>query len=77
MPRWIGLRLLVAGTGDVAGARTEPVFPHAAPLVEKVLSPLRFGELPNIFRLPIWGAKSHSEIAEFLAANNPPAPPVR
>lgn len=58
IPRVFGVLLMIAGVAYVASSFATLVLPRYAPLVEKVAMPLYFGELPIIFWLLIWGAKT-------------------
>lgn len=58
IPRVFGVLLMIAGVAYLASSFTALVLPRYAPLVEKVAMPLYFGELPVIFFLLIWGAKT-------------------
>lgn len=58
IPRVLGILLMIAGVGYLASSFTTLVLPRYAELVEKVAMPLYFGELPIIFWLVIWGAKT-------------------
>jgi len=57
IPRFIGVLLMIAGTGYVADSFAELVLPHYADVVGRVAMITNFGELPIIFWLLIWGAK--------------------
>ena len=58
IPRVFGVLLMIAGVAYLASSFATLVLPRYAPLVEKVAMPLYFGELPIIFWLLIWGAKT-------------------
>lgn len=58
IPRVFGILLMIAGVGYLASSFTTLVLPRYAELVEKVVMPLYFAELPIIFWLLIWGAKT-------------------
>jgi len=58
VPKIFGVLLIGAGIGYLATAFTTLVVPGYAPLVERIASPLYFGELPFIVWLVIWGART-------------------
>lgn len=58
IPRVLGYLLMVAGFGYLAAAFATLVVPEYAPLVSKIALPLEVGELPIIFWLAIWGART-------------------
>ena len=58
IPRVLGVLLMIAGGAYLASAFTTLVLPRYAELVSKIALPLEFGELPIIFWLLIWGAKT-------------------
>jgi len=58
IPRILGVLLIAAGAGYLATASATLVVPRYAPLVERIASPLYFGELPFIVWLVIWGAQT-------------------
>jgi hypothetical protein len=58
IPRVFGFLLLIAGVAYVASAFTILVLPRYAPLVSQVALPLEVAEVPIIFWLVIWGAKT-------------------
>lgn len=60
IPRVFGVLLIIAGAAYLASSFATLVLPRYAPLVEKVAMPLYFGELPIIFWLLIWGARTRS-----------------
>lgn len=63
IPRVLGVLLMIAGVGYLASSFATLVLPQYAPLVTQVLAPLQFGELPIIFWLLIWGAKTNPAAA--------------
>jgi hypothetical protein len=56
-PRVLGVLLMIAGFGYVAGSFTSLLLPQYAQLVGQFAVVLNFGELPIIFWLLIWGAR--------------------
>jgi hypothetical protein len=58
IPRLLGLLLIVAGTGYVASSFTTLLLPRYEGSVDRIATILEFGELPIIFWLLIWGAKT-------------------
>ncbi len=58
IPRVFGVLLIVAGVAYLASSFANLVLPRYAPLVSQVALPLFFAELPIIFWLLIWGAKT-------------------
>ena len=58
IPRVLGVLLMIAGVGYLANSFTDLVLPRYEPLISQVTFPLYFGELPIIFWLLIWGAKT-------------------
>ncbi len=58
IPRALGVLLLIAGSAYLVNAFATLVLPRYAPLVERVALPLETAELPIIFWLSIWGAKT-------------------
>lgn len=63
IPRVLGVLLMVAGTAYLASAFATLVLPQYAPVVGKIALPLEVGELPIIFWLLIWGAKTRPAAA--------------
>jgi len=63
IPRVLGVLLMIAGTAYLASAFATLVLPQYAPLVGKIALPLEVGELPIIFWLLIWGAKTRPTAA--------------
>ncbi len=57
IPRILGILLMIAGCGYVAGSLAELVLPQYSHAVGQVTLILAAGELPIIFWLLIWGAK--------------------
>ena len=58
IPRVFGVLLMIAGAGYVASAFATLVMPRLEPFISKVAFPLAFAEVPIIFWLLIWGAKT-------------------
>jgi hypothetical protein len=58
IPRVFGVLLMIAGVGYLASALATLVLPRYAPLVSRVALPLEAAEVPIIFWLLIWGAKT-------------------
>lgn len=58
IPRALGALLLIAGTAYLVSSLTTLALPAYAPLVSRFVSPLVALELPIIFWLLIWGAKT-------------------
>ena len=58
IPRAFGVLLMIAGVGHLASAFAILVLPRYAPLVSQVALPLELAELPIIFWLFIWGART-------------------
>jgi len=67
IPRVLGVLLMIAGTAYLASAFATLVLPQYAPLVGKIALPLEVGELPIIFWLLIWGAKTRPTAAAAAA----------
>ena len=57
IPRFLGVLLMLAGSGYLASAIASLLLPRYAPFVGKVALALGVGELPIMFWLLIWGAK--------------------
>jgi hypothetical protein len=57
IPRFLGILLMIAGSGWVARSLAELTLPQYAHAVVRVASITDFGELPIIFWLLIWGAR--------------------
>src|SRR5207253_3893626 len=57
IPRFLGVLLMIAGTGYPADSFAELLLPQYADAVSRVTMILNFGELPIIFWLLIWGAR--------------------
>lgn len=60
IPRLFGVLLMIAGVGYLADSFATLLLPKFAPLVSQIAMPLLFGELPIIFWLLIWGARTRS-----------------
>lgn len=58
IPRIFGYLLMIAGTAYVVSAFATLILPQYAPLVSKIALPLEVAEVPIIFWLLIWGAKT-------------------
>jgi hypothetical protein len=58
IPRVFGVLLMIAGVAYVATAFTTLVIPHYASIVSRIALPVEVAELPIIFWLLIWGAKT-------------------
>jgi hypothetical protein len=58
IPRLLGLLLIIAGTGYVASSFTTLLLPRYESSVDRIATILEFGEVPIIFWLLIWGAKT-------------------
>jgi hypothetical protein len=71
IPRWIGVSLLVGGTGYLLGSYTTLIMPVLAPIMGQVADLMRFGELPIMFWLLIWGARVAKSRPTAAAAAGP------
>jgi hypothetical protein len=58
IPRVFGVLLMIAGVAYLASSFAILVLPRYGPLVSQVAFPLYVGELPIIFWLVIWGART-------------------
>lgn len=58
IPRLLGVLLMVAGVAYLASAFATLIVPRYAPLVGQVALPLEVAEVPIIFWLVIWGART-------------------
>ena len=58
IPRVFGVLLIIAGVAYLASAFATLVLPRYEPFVSKVAGPLEIAEVPIIFWLLIWGAKT-------------------
>jgi len=58
IPRFLGLLLILAGIGYVMSSFTTLLLPQYRGTVDTIAGILNFGELPIIFWLLIWGAKT-------------------
>jgi hypothetical protein len=58
IPRVLGVLLMIAGAAYLASSFATLILPRYAPLVSQVALPLEIAELPIIFWLVIWGAKT-------------------
>jgi Domain of unknown function (DUF4386) len=63
IPRVFGVLLMIAGVAYLASAFATLVLPQYAPLVGNVALPLEVAEVPIIFWLVIWGAKTRPTVA--------------
>ena len=63
IPRLFGVLLIIAGVAHVAGSLASLVLPAYAHLVSQVGGPLALGEVPIVFWLLIWGAKTRPRTA--------------
>ena len=62
-PRVLGILLYISGVGYVATCVALIVFPDSRPLVNRLLTPLYFGELAMVLWLPIMGAREPAAAA--------------
>ncbi len=58
IPRAFGVLLMIAGLAYLASAFANLILPHYAPVVSRIALPLELAEVPIIFWLLIWGAKT-------------------
>jgi hypothetical protein len=58
IPRFLGVLLFIAGSAYIVSSSTSVLLPRYAPLVNKVAIVLYAAELPIMFWLLIWGAKT-------------------
>jgi hypothetical protein len=58
IPRVFGVLLMIAGVGYLASSFATLVLPRYAKLVSQIAFPLEVAEVPIIFWLLIWGAKT-------------------
>jgi len=58
IPRVFGFLLMIAGAAYLASSFATLVLPRYAPLVSQVALPLEVAEVPIVFWLLIWGAKT-------------------
>lgn len=58
IPRVLGYLLMIAGSAYLASAFATLLLPEYAPLVARIALPLEVGELPIVFWLLIWGART-------------------
>jgi len=56
-PRILGMLQIIAGVGYVVSSITAIVFPDQREVVNRIMTPLYFGEVPMVFWLLIKGAK--------------------
>lgn len=64
IPRVLGVLLVLAGSGYLAGSFTILVLPQYAGPVGQVAAFLKFGELPFILWLLIWGTRLRPSVAQ-------------
>jgi hypothetical protein len=57
IPRVLGVLLILAGVAYLVTSFTDLVLPRYAPLVSRLASPLKMGELPMVVWLVGWGAR--------------------
>ncbi len=57
IPRLLGLFLILAGIGNLAGSCTSILFPAYRSLVDPVAMVLQWGELPMLVWLLVWGTR--------------------
>jgi hypothetical protein len=72
IPRVFGVLLIIAGVSNLATAFATLVLPRYEPLVSKITFPLFFAEIPIIFWLLIWGARTRPADADPRAAPTRP-----
>jgi Domain of unknown function (DUF4386) len=60
IPRIFGILLIIAGAANVVEAFVTLTLPRYAPAVSRFATPLTIAELPIVFWLLIWGAKTKS-----------------
>jgi hypothetical protein len=60
IPRLLGLLLILAGIGNLAGSCTSILFPAYRHLVDPIAMVLEAGELPMLVWLLVWGARAKS-----------------
>ena len=58
IPRVLGVLLIIAGAGYLASSFTTLILPRYTPMVSQVTTPLVVAEVPIMFWLLIWGAKT-------------------
>ena len=63
IPRVFGFLLIIAGIGYLASSFATLVLPRYAELVSQIAFPLQVAEVPIIFWLLIWGAKTRPAVA--------------
>ena len=72
IPRWLGWSLFAAGLSYTVDATHWVLAPGAWPVLGQITDALRFGELPIIFWLLIWGARG-PEVNDPIAPGSPHA----
>jgi hypothetical protein len=63
IPRVLGFLMMIAGVGYLASSSTTLFLPQYGKLVSQVVFPLYLGELPIMFWLLIWGARTRPAAA--------------
>jgi hypothetical protein len=58
IPRILGVLLMIAGSAYLARAFAVLLLPQYAPMVGQIALPLEVAELPIVFWLLIWGART-------------------
>jgi hypothetical protein len=58
IPRFLGVLLLIGGTGYVVGSFGPLLLPRYAGVINQIAFVLELGEVPIIFWLAIWGART-------------------
>lgn len=58
IPRFLGVLLMIAGSAYLASAFATLILPQYGPLVGRIALPLEVAEVPIVFWLAIWGAKT-------------------
>jgi hypothetical protein len=76
IPRAFGVLMMLAGSGYLAAASASFLFPSYEHLVGTIAMPLEMGELPIVFWLVIWGARTPkgSQLSMSTDATSPSAP---
>lgn len=69
IPRVFGFLLIIAGIGYLASSFATLVLPRYAELVSQIAFPLQVAEVPIIFWLLIWGAKTRPTDAPALGSS--------
>lgn len=71
IPKVFGYLLMIAGSAYLASAFTTLILPQYAPQVAQVALPLEAAELPIIFWLAIWGARTPAADSRSLSPSRP------